>query len=135
MEIINFAKQLGKMLQEEEDYINFRIAQQNVEADESLQGKINEFNNQKIMLNQEMAKENFDKEIVNKLNDDLRKNYEIIMQDEKMIKFNEAKQKFDGLIIRISSIINKAAEGNDPFAEDFEEESGCTGSCAHCSGC
>ncbi|MDR1628473.1 MAG: YlbF family regulator [Oscillospiraceae bacterium] len=135
MDVIELAKQLGKQLQEEEIYINFRVQQQNLETDKELQSKINEFNNQKIKLNQEMSKEDFDQELINNLNDDLRNQYEGLVQNEKMIKFNEDKQNFDGLIHKINSIINRAANGEDPFLENFEEEKGCGGSCAGCSGC
>lgn len=135
MDIIELTKQLGKQLQEEEVYINFRIAQQNLESDEKLQSKINEFNSQKVKLNKEMSKEDLDQELINSLNNDLRNQYEDLMQDEKMIKFNEAKQGFDSLIIKINTIINKAAEGEDPFLENFDEETGCSGSCFSCSGC
>lgn len=135
MDIIELAKQLGKHLQEEQVYINFRMAEQSLESDKDLQSKINEFNNKKVKLNQEMSKENFDQELINKLNEDLRNQYEELMQDEKMIKFNEAKQNFDNLIIKINTIINKAAEGEDPFIENFEEEISCSGSCFSCSGC
>ena len=135
MDIIELTKQLGKHLQEEQIYINFRMAEQNLESDKDLQIKINKFNDQKVRLNQEMSKENFNQELINKLNEDLRNQYEELMQDEKMIKFNEAKQSFDNLIIKINAIINKAARGEDPFLEDFEEESSCSGSCFNCSGC
>ncbi len=135
MDIIEFTKQLGKHLQEEQVYIDFRMAEQSLESDKDLQSKINAFNDKKVRLNQEMSKENFDQELINNLNNDLRNQYEELMQDEKMIKFNEAKQNFDSLIIRINTIINKAARGEDPFLENFEEESGCSGSCFSCSGC
>ena len=135
MDIIELTKQLGKHLQEEQTYINFRMTEQSLESDKELQSKINAFNEKKIELNQEMSKEDFDQELINNLNNDLRNQYEELMQNEKMIKFNEAKQIFDNLIIRINTIINKAAGGEDPFLEDFEEENGCSGSCFSCSGC
>jgi cell fate (sporulation/competence/biofilm development) regulator YlbF (YheA/YmcA/DUF963 family) len=135
MDVTELAKQLGKQLQEEEIYINFRMQQQNLETDKELQSKINEFNGQKIKLNQEMSKKDFNQELINNLNDNLRNQYEELMQNEKMIKFNGAKQNFDSLITKINSIINKAANGEDPFLENFEDESGCGGSCAGCSGC
>lgn len=135
MDIIELTKNLGKQLQEEEVYISYRMAQQNLESDEKLQSKINEFNEKKVKLNQEMCKESFDQELIDKLNSDLRSQYEELMQDEKMITFNEAKQNFDNLLIKINTIINKAAEGEDPFLEDFEEETRCSGSCFNCTGC
>ena len=49
MDIINLARELGAAIQQSEEYIDYKIKEQNVECDEALQKVIEEFNLKKSL--------------------------------------------------------------------------------------
>ena len=51
MEILTLARELGHAVQQSEEYIDFRIKEQNVECDAELQKEIEEFNLKKVSIN------------------------------------------------------------------------------------
>ena len=63
----------------------------------------------------------------------MRKVYAKIMTNEHMIAYNDTKDDFDIIMKRITAIIQKASEGEDPETADYMPE--CSGSCATCGGC
>ena len=65
-------------------------------------------------------------------NKKLRDSYNLVMQNQNMIAFNEAKVQMDQLINRVNGIIALCVEGQDP---ETCEPSACSGSCATCGGC
>ena len=111
MDIINLARELGAAIQQSEEYIDYKIKEQNVECDEALQKVIEEFNLKKVSINNE------------------------IMQNENMKSYNESKQKFEEMLGKVSFIINSASQGQDPYSIDAEVETSCGGNCSGCSGC
>ena len=68
MEILTLAKELGHAIQQTEEYIDFRIKEQNVECDTELQKEIEEFNLKKVSINEEISKEKVNHERIDKLN-------------------------------------------------------------------
>ena len=50
MEILTLARELGHAVQQSEEYIDFRIKEQNVECDAELQKEIEEFNLKKVSI-------------------------------------------------------------------------------------
>lgn len=134
MDVINIARQLGKAIQDNEKYLNFKIASQNNDEDETLQNLIKEFNLKKISINNEVSKENKDEGKIKSLNDELKKCYEEIMENESMKNYRLSKIEFDNLMKRISAIIMQSANGENPETTDLVE-SNCSGSCSSCAGC
>lgn len=134
MDIIKLTRELGKAIQQDEKYLKYRIASQNNDEDKTLQNMIGEFNLKRMNLNTEIQKDEPDERKVEELNKKIRGLYKNIMEDSNMIAYNEAKQDFDQLIKRITTIILQSANGEDPATTDLRETS-CTGSCGTCSGC
>lgn len=133
MDIIELTRELGKAIQKEEKYLNFRIASQNNDEDETLQSLIGEFNLARMNLNAEVQKGEPDQAKIEELNNQVRELYKKIMGNSNMARYNEAKQEFDKLVKRITAIILQCANGEDP--ETAEKQERCSGTCEGCSGC
>ena len=135
MDILTLAREIGAAIQQNEDYIDYKIKEQNVECDKELQKMIEELNLKKVSINNEISKENTDQAKIDEFNSSIGELYGKIMQNETMKVYNEAKQKFEELLRKVSFIINSAALGQDPYTVDLKNESGCAGNCSGCSGC
>ena len=132
MDIIELSRELGKKIQQEESYKALETATEAVEKDEALQALIGEFNLLKLNLNEKLTAEEKDEEAIKELNTKMRKMYADIMVNESMIKLNEAKNTFDGIMQRVFAIVSNSANGEDPETTDYHA---CTGSCSTCGGC
>ena len=62
MDIIELARELGAKIQEDERYLNLKIASQVNDSDENLQTLINEFNLKRINVSNELSKSTHDDE-------------------------------------------------------------------------
>ncbi|MBQ3968946.1 MAG: YlbF family regulator, partial [Clostridia bacterium] len=72
MDIIELSRQLGKAIQEDESYINMRLAEQVSEADEQLQELITDFNLKRLAINSEASKADKDEEKLKAMNKEMR---------------------------------------------------------------
>lgn len=133
MDMLELARELGRAMQKDEDYIKMRLAQQVSEEDEPLQELVGEFNLKRMAINNEASKADRDDEKMQSLNKELRHIYAEIMQNEHMAEYNKAKQAFDTKLQRVMAIINNCAEGDNPETTDYSAS--CTGSCSTCGGC
>lgn len=133
MDIIEQVRELGRSLQADESYKKMKEAEKAADADTELQELIKEFNLKRLSINTENAKSQKDPERIQKLNTEMQKVYSDIMSNENMIAYNEAKQKFDTLSVRVNTILQNCIAGEDPDTTDFDAS--CTGSCATCGGC
>lgn len=133
MDIIAAARELGRAIQNDERYIAFNAARAANDADESLQAQIGEFNLTRMQIDDEMSRDERDDEKIKELNEKLRKVYSDIMMTENMQAYNNAKSALDEVITRMNSVIDQCLAGEDP--DSVSPASGCTGSCASCSGC
>ena len=135
MDLINLAKNLGAEIQKSDEYIKYKINEQNVECDKDLQALIEEFNLKKVSINEEISKEKVNHERIDKLNSEISTLYTKIMENKTMKEFNKSKEEFESTLRKINYIITASAGGQDPFTVNTEELSNCTGSCSSCSGC
>ena len=133
MDIIEMTRELGKAIQQDDRYLNMQLASQNCEDDQQLQDLIGDFNLKRLAINNEASGENADEEKLRTLNEELRHVYAEIMKNPNMTAYNVAREEMDGLMKRVTAIITKSVEGEDPATNDYEES--CTGSCATCGGC
>ncbi len=133
MDIIEMTRELGKAIQKDDRYLNMQLATQNCEDDQQLQDLIGEFNLKRLAINNETSGEDADEEKLRALNEELRHVYAQIMQNPNMTAYNMAREEMDGLMNRVTAIITKSVEGEDPETADYEAS--CTGSCATCGGC
>ena len=131
MDIIEKARELGRLIQEEDSY---QSAKEKNDKDEELQRLIGEFNLKRMSINNEASKKERDQEKLSKLNTEMREAYSQIMSNENMIAYNDAKAAFDVVANRVLAIVQQSAEGADPETADYSQSS-CSGSCATCGGC
>lgn len=134
MDIIAKARELGKLLQQEESYIKLQTAQKAADEDMDLQKAIGEFNLKRMSINNEASKADRDQEKMTQLNTEMREVYSEIMSNENMIAYNAAKDEFDIIANRVLAIVQQSAEGADPETADYSQPS-CSGSCSTCGGC
>ena len=134
MDIIEKARELGKLIQQEESYIALQKAQADADADMELQNLIGDFNMQRMSINNEASKKDKDSDKLALLNSQMREDYSKIMSNKNMIAYNEAKDAFDMVANRVLAIVQQSAEGADPETADYSTSS-CSGSCSTCGGC
>ena len=134
MDIIEKARELGKLIQQEESYIALQKAQADADADMDLQTLIGDFNMKRMSINNEASKKDKDSDKLALLNSQMREDYSKIMSNKNMIAYNEAKDAFDMVANRVLAIVQQSAEGADPETADYSTSS-CSGSCSTCGGC
>ena len=134
MDIIEKARELGKLIQQEESYIALQKAQADADADMDLQNLIGDFNMKRMSINNEASKKDKDSDKLALLNSQMREDYSKIMSNKNMIAYNEAKDAFDMVANRVLAIVQQSAEGADPESADYSTSS-CSGSCSTCGGC
>lgn len=133
MDIIQAARLLGKAIQEDERYKAYHNAKIANDTDGDLQKLIGEFNLLRMQIDDEMTKEDSDKEKLKSLNEQLRKTYADAMVNENMQAYTKAKNELDEVVNRMNAIIELCLDGADP--DTCEPADGCTGSCSTCGGC
>ena len=134
MDIIEKAREPGKLIQQEESYIALQKAQADADADMELQNLIGDFNMKRMSINNEASKKDKDSDKLALLNSQMREDYSKIMSNKNMIAYNEAKDAFDMVANRVLAIVQQSAEGADPETADYSTSS-CSGSCSTCGGC
>ena len=134
MDIIEKARELGKLIQQKESYIALQKAQADADADMELQNLIGDFNMKRMSINNEASKKDKDSDKLALLNSQMREDYSKIMSNKNMIAYNEAKDAFDMVANRVLAIVQQSAEGADPETADYSTSS-CSGSCSTCGGC
>lgn len=131
--IVSMAREIGKLLQEEECYAKMESERIASDADKELQDLIGEFNLKRIAINEEGMKKDRDQEKIQNFNNEMREIYGKIMQNQHMIAYNEAKSELDKIVCRVAAIITNSANGEDPETTDVHQ--GCSGDCSGCSSC
>ena len=136
MNVIEMTRELGKLIQQDERQIAYHAAKEKNDNDEALQGMINEFNMQRMKLNQEMSNPEKSSEKITALDNSIKSLYGEIMANENMAAFNNAKLEMDEMLSQVNMVITMSANGEDPATCPVEAPStGCSGSCSSCSGC
>ncbi len=136
MTVIEKAKELGALIQQDERYTAFYDAARANDNDPELQRLIGIFNMKRRTLNEEMRKEDKSAEILTTLDDEIGEVYQQIMANPCMVKYNDTKEAFEKLLASVNYIITKSANGEDPATlPDEPPVSSCSGSCSTCGGC
>lgn len=135
MTVIDKARELGVMIQQDERYAAYYAAKDANDNDETLQNMINEFNMKRMQLNSEMSKEQRDEAKLAELDKAIKNLYSDIMSNENMDNYNKAKNAMDALLNEINMVITFSANGEDPMSCPTTQEHSCGGSCSTCGGC
>lgn len=138
MTVIEAARELGKVVQADERYIEYINAKNANDADEELQNLIGEFNlvRQNLAMESEKPEGEIDNDKVKELTVKMHSAYDKVMSNENMAAFTMAKQGMDKLMSEINTILTYSVEGADPAVCPSEPPAAdCTGSCSTCGGC
>lgn len=132
---ITMFKEAAVQLQKEAEYLALVGTLERNDADEELQKLIGDFNLARIDLNSELSKSaDKDQAKVDQLNAKVTELYDVIMNNESMQAYNEAKNEMEQVINYVNAIVNTAVNGGDPMTVEAPA-AGCSGSCSSCSGC
>ena len=104
MDIITMARELGKLIQQDERYKRIDAAKKANDEDEKLQELIAKFNLKRSELSVEMSQENKNPEKLNQLDKELKALYQEVMANPNMAEFNAAKAEVDGMMNFISTL-------------------------------
>ena len=138
MTVIEAARELGKVVQADERYIEYINAKNANDADEELQNLIGEFNlvRQNLAMESEKPEGEVNNDKVKELTVKMHSAYDKVMSNENMAAFTVAKQGMDKLMSEINTILTYSVEGADPASCPSEPPAAdCTGSCSTCGGC
>ena len=126
-EILERAKELGKMIAESETYKNMKKAEEIQLADPDAQKMLYEYNLKCDELGKRANNPDITKEEFDKLQMDAQAEFMKLCTNDNIKNYLEANREFTNLINQVNSIIAHFVKG--------EDESACSGSCAGCSGC
>ncbi len=138
MTVIEAARELGKVVQADERYIEYINTKNANDADEELQNLIGEFNliRQNLAMESDKPEGEINNEKVKELTAKMHSAYDAVMSNENMAAFTMAKQGMDKLMSEINTILTYSVEGADPATCPSEPPAAdCTGSCSTCGGC
>ena len=105
MDLEKMARDMGKAIQESDQYKALAAAKAANDADMQLQELIEKFNMIRIKLSNEMQNETQDSEKIKTLDQELKDTYATVMGNPNMMAFNIAKQEVDDMMQRISGIL------------------------------
>ncbi len=134
MDIIEKTRELGALIQQDERYLAFMAAKKNNEADDELNGLINQLGEIQNEYAAAMEKEELPESEKEKFDKRFRDVYAVVMQNENMIAYQQAKAEIDSMMQYVMQLLSMCVNGQDPATCEVPEQ-GCTGSCATCGGC
>lgn len=133
MDVIKLTRELGKAIQEDDNYKLFNAAKDKADQNEELQDLIGKFNLKRLDMSNAVSASEPDQEKLEALDKELKELYDVVMKNPIMIEFNATKQNVDGMMAFINQILTASINGDDPFT--VEQASNCSGSCGSCGGC
>lgn len=133
MDVIKLTRELGKAIQEDDNYKLFNAAKDKADQNEELQDLIGKFNLKRLDMSNAVSASEPDQEKLEALDKELKELYDVVMKNPIMIEFNATKQAVDGMMGFINQILTASINGDDPFT--VEQASNCSGSCGSCGGC
>lgn len=135
MEIIEEkARELGALIQKDERYLAFVQARKNNEADSDLNELIDRLGQIQDEYGEAVQNEDLSESEKEKYDKRFRDVYTVVMQNENMIAYQQAKAEMDSLMQYIMQLLSMCVNGADPATCEVPEQ-GCAGNCASCGGC
>ena len=126
-EVLAVAKELAAAIKESDVFASYERAKAASDADEALQQLIGEFNLKRLVVANEMEKDEPDEKLVTTVNDEMKTIYDGIMANENMKFYNIRKSYVDELLQAVNETIMTAITGEPP--------ENCTHDCSTCGGC
>lgn len=129
MEIIELAKKLGKALEESAEYAAFCQTRDRCKSDLTLKTKMNEFNVQRTLLDNETAKQIKDETLIDVLNARVETLYKEINDNPLMVDYTKAEDDLNILLNAVNMTITSYIGG----AGVEGEAAGCSHQCSSCA--
>jgi len=134
MDMIEMAREIGKVLQQDERFLKATAQAQVVNESEDLRRMVGEFEDLRGRLDAAAADNPAEhSELIQSLNEQMRLQYEAINAHPLMTQYEASRKELERAVNFIIRIITGAANGEDPAT--IQEEIDCTGSCSTCGGC
>ncbi|MDK2798639.1 MAG: hypothetical protein PWP27_244 [Clostridiales bacterium] len=131
MDIIEKARELGKMLVESEQYLRLKDAEIAQLNDKEAQKLLKYYNDRKNRTMSAIKQGELTADELKKIQQQLQNDFENMMQNQNIKEYVEAKRDFEQLVYTINSVINYYINGINN-----EEKKGCSSSrCGSCKGC
>ncbi len=127
-EIIEKARELGKMLSESDEFKALKGAEDMQLSDPEAQQLMMEYSVTREQLTKRAAAENVTKEEMENIQKEAQSAFEKLLTNANIKRYLDANQSFKTLIDQVNAIIAFYVKG--------EEQSGsCSGNCSSCGGC
>ena len=122
-------RELGQALMESEAYLNMKAAEDRAMANEEAARTMGEYLEKRQQLQALMQSENPDPGALKRISDEMDAAQERLQMIDDIAALTEARNEFNALIGQINQVLQFIVTG------EMEQPSGCSGSCAACSGC
>ncbi len=125
-------RELGQALMESEEYIAMKAAEDIAMANQEAAGLMAQYLERKEQMEDLMRAETPEPARIAALGAEMEDIQKRIRETPDIQALTLAREKFDGLINQVNSVLRFIITGQ---MDDPEPEGGCTGSCATCRGC
>ena len=122
-------RELGQALLESETYQRLKAAEDKAMQNAEAAAAMSEYLEKRSGIQAMMQTDNPDPGALKRLSDEMDEAQQRLQMIDDILALNEARSEFDGLIGQVNQVLQFIVTGN------MEQPSGCTGSCATCSGC
>ncbi len=122
-------RELGQALLECDTYQKMKAAEDRAMANEEASMAMSEYMEKRTEMLELMQTDNPDPGALKRLSDEMDAAQERLRLIDDITALTEARNEFNGLINQINQVLQFIVTGN------MDQPSGCTGSCATCSGC
>lgn len=127
-QVLAIAKDLAAAIKDSDVFAAYERAKAASDADNDLQKLIGEFNLKRMVIANEMDKDQPDEALVTSVNEEMRTIYDAIMANENMKFYNIRKSYVDQLLQSVNETIMSAIAGE-------QQAQNCTHDCSTCGGC
>ena len=122
-------RELGQALLESEAYLKMKAAEDRAMQNEEAARTMSEYLEKRQQLQAMVQSENPDPGALKRISDEMDAAQERLQMIDDIAALTEARNEFNALIGQINQVLQFIVTG------EMEQPSGCSGSCATCSGC
>ncbi len=127
-DIIEKARELGKMLAESDEMKALKGAEEMQLADPDAQVLMMEYANTRERLSERATSGDVSKEEFEKIQTEMEQAFQKLMTNDNIKRYIEANKSFKTLIDQVNAIIAYFVKGE-------EQQGSCSGNCSSCGGC
>ena len=127
--IFQKTRELGQALLESEAYLKMKAAEDRAMQNEEAARTMSEYLEKRQQLQAMVQSENPDPGALKRISDEMDAAQERLQMIDDIAALTDARNEFNALIRQINQVLQFIVTG------EMEQPSGCSGSCATCSGC